>query len=54
MHAKHPAGLHGPPRSRATTPERLSSRAARRERDRLVEAVRMALARARAPRPRSR
>jgi hypothetical protein len=54
MHAKHPAGLREPPRSGATTTERPSSRTARRERERLVEAVRTALARARMPRPRSR
>ena len=57
MHARHPTGLRAPLRTGATTTttERLSSWAARRERERLVEAVRLALARARASRrPRSR
>jgi hypothetical protein len=56
MHARHPAGLRAPLRTGATTTtERHSSWAARRERERLVEAVRLALARARASRrPRSR
>jgi hypothetical protein len=53
MHRPRPAGLREPRQSGATRPEPASSRASRRERERLVEAVRMALARARARRARN-